>query len=555
MIAARYFAQVDAKQLREFGAALFGKGLLRENFGRDLFHLGDAAFGIVEFHTKLSLRSLHRFGAACFHHASEAIGTEAQIPRDQREDHEQQETDPNTHAPDDSMGFPMRRRDFFLLLAAPPTRRRPNILFLFTDDQRADSIGALGNPHAMTPNLDKLARSGFAFRNAYCLGANVGAVCTPSRNMLLSGRAYFRWQGPLAPAGEANFPVSMKELGYETYHHGKRGNTAVAIQAKFDTNKYLQDEPSRTSGEPGKEIADDAIQFLSSRDQTKPFFLYLAFSGPHDPRVAAKRYMDKFDRARIPLPKNFRPLHPFDNGEQTVRDELLAGFPRTEDEVRGHLHDYYAVMNALDGHIGRLLDHLKAAGQYENTIIVFSSDHGLALGSHGLMGKQSLYEDAMKPPLIFSGPGIKPGSSEALVYLLDIFPTVVELAGGAPPAGLDGKSLKPILDRRSAKVRDTLFCSYRDVQRMVRDERWKLIRYPKINRSQLFDLRRDRHELSDLSGTPAHLKRIERMTAELRRWQSVLGDNAPLESASPAPAAFKPPSPEEYVAMRKKLKM
>ena len=143
---------------------------------------------------------------------------------------------------------------------------------------------------------------------------------------------------------------------------GKRGNTAVAIQAKFETSKYLQDEPSRTSGEPGKEIADEAIQFLSSRYQTKPFFLYLAFSGPHDQRVAAKQYMDKFERARIPLPKNFLPLHPFDNGEQTVRDELLAGFPRTEDEVRGHLHDYYAVMNALDGHIGRLLDHLKATG-------------------------------------------------------------------------------------------------------------------------------------------------------------------------------------------------
>lgn len=465
----------------------------------------------------------------------------------------------------------MRRRDFLPLCPAAaaataaaaaavvpggaPGPRRPNVLFLFTDDQRADTIGALGNQHAITPNLDRLVRSGLVFRNAYCFGANMGAVCTPSRNMLLSGRSYFRWAGPLAPADAPNFPDAMKALGYETYHHGKRGNTALNIQARFDHNKYLQDQPSRQSGEPGKEIVDEAIQFLGAREKSKPFFLYLAFSGPHDPRVAARPYRDKFERARIPLPVNFRPLHPFDNGEQTVRDELLAGFPRTEEEVRGHLHDYYAVMNALDGHIGRLLDHLKTTGQYEDTIIVFSSDHGLAIGSHGLMGKQSLYEDAMKPPLVFAGPGIKPGRTDALCYLFDIFPTIVALAGGPPPPGLDGRSLKPVIDRKVAKVRDTLFCSYRDVQRMVRDDRWKLIRYPKINRSQLFDLHKDPHELHDLAAQPAHAARLGKLLAEMGRWQKDLGDSVPLTAASPALAEFVPPTREEYSAMRKKLKM
>ncbi|MBM3794945.1 MAG: DUF4976 domain-containing protein [Acidobacteria bacterium] len=302
-------------------------------------------------------------------------------------------------------------------------------------------------------------------------------------------------------------------------------------------------------------MADEAIAFLTQRDPAKPFFLYLAFSAPHDPRVAAKPYMDRFERANLPLPRNYRPLHPFDNGEQLVRDELLAGFPRTEDEVRGHLHDYYAVMNALDGHIGRLLAHLKQTGQYDNTIIVFSSDHGLAIGSHGLMGKQSLYEDAMKPPLIFAGPGIKPGSTSALVYLLDIFPTVVDLAGGTPPAGLDGRSLRPVIARRAKSVRPTLFCSYRDVQRMVRDERWKLIRYPKINRSQLFDLKNDPDELRDLAAEPAQQKRIAGMMQEMARWQSTLGDTAPLAAATPARAEFVAPSADDYRALRRKLKM
>src|SRR3954462_2633797 len=131
---------------------------------------------------------------------------------------------------------------------------KPNVVFLFADDQRNDTIGALGNPHIKTPNLDQLVKSGFFFRNAYCLGANVPAVCTPSRNMLLSGRAFFRWQGAQAQPDIANFPTSLKAAGFETYHHGKRGNTSPAIQALFDHNKYLNDNEDRTCGEPGKQI-------------------------------------------------------------------------------------------------------------------------------------------------------------------------------------------------------------------------------------------------------------------------------------------------------------
>jgi len=431
--------------------------------------------------------------------------------------------------------------------------RKPNVLFLFADDQRLDTISALGNPHIQTPNLDKLVRSGVTFTNAYCMGSNLGAVCTPSRNMLLSGRAYFRYtaQGPLAPADPPNFPLTMKDAGYETYHHGKRGNTALRIQEKFDHNKYLQDQESRTSGEPGKEIADDAISFLQSRDKSKPYFLYLAFSGPHDPRVAAPKYMNMYQREKIPLPRNYRPLHPFDNGEQLVRDELLADFPRTEAEVRKHLHDYYAVITALDGHIGRLLSHVD-----ENTIIVFSADHGLAMGSHGLMGKQSLYEDAMKPPLIFSGPGIpKNRRSDALVYLLDIYPTIADLVGAGPPAGIDGQSLKPVLEGKKKSVRETLFLSYRDVQRAIRDQRWKLIRYPQVDQTQLFDLRTDPHELKNLAGDPSQSRRVEALTKELRRWQKDLGDTTPLQVSAPKNPAFLPPSPEDVNALRRKLRM
>jgi len=432
--------------------------------------------------------------------------------------------------------------------SAPTSARRPNVLFLFTDDQRADTIAALGNATIRTPTLDSLARQGLVFHNCYCFGSNVPAVCLPSRNMLLSGRAYFRWNGLQAPADEPNFPTAMKNAGYVTYHHGKKGNTALLIQEKFDVNKYLRDDLERESGEPGRAIVDDAIAFLKERKDDRPFFMYLAFGNPHDPRVAAPKYLDMYALERIPLPKNYMPVHPFDNGEMLVRDELLAPWPRTEDEIRRQLRDYYAVITGLDRQLGRLLQTLRDLGLYDNTIIVFSSDNGLALGSHGLMGKQSLYEESAKVPLIFAGPGIPKGRTEAFAYLMDIFPTVCELVGAPIPSGLDGRSLKPVMDGKVNNVRETMFYAYRQVQRAIRDARWKMIRYPRIDKTQLFDLKADPDELHDLAGDPAQTKRIEELMSRLREWQRQLGDTAPLVVPDPMPQEFRPPSRQDQDA-------
>jgi arylsulfatase A-like enzyme len=424
--------------------------------------------------------------------------------------------------------------------------KRPNVLFLFTDDQRADAIGVLGNPHIATPNLDRLATEGFVFDNAYCLGSNVPAVCLPSRNMLLCGRAYFRFAAT-PPAAGPTFPKSLKAAGYETYHHGKLGNSAREIHKQFDHTRYVKDDAARKSGEPGSEIVDAAIEFLKERfaggrKSERRFFMYLAFAVPHDPRVAAKKYLDRYDRDKIPLPQNYRPVHPFDNGEMIVRDERLAPWPRSEAEIRRHLHDYYAVITGLDGHIGRLLAALKELGQYENTLIIFSSDHGLALGSHGLMGKQNLYEDGMKVPLMFAGPGVPKGRSDALCYLMDIYPTVCELAGMEVPKDLDGLSLAPVIAGRKRSVRDSIFLAYRDVQRAVRDDRWKLIRYPQINKSQLFDLANDPHERHDLSGDAENAGRMKGLSTLMQDWQRRLGDKTPLSVEKPRDWKFKPPA-------------
>src|SRR5262249_30887876 len=162
-----------------------------------------------------------------------------------------------------------------------------------------------------------------------------------------------------------------KAAGYETYHHGKRGNVATAIQKRFDHDKYVNDEHDRTNGEPCRDIVDGAIDFLALRpSDAKPFFMYLAFSNPHDPRVAASSYREMSDEGMLPLPANYLPLHPFNNGEMEVRDEKLAPWPRTPEVVRSHLHDYYAVISAMDRHIGRLLAKLDELRLTENTFVI-----------------------------------------------------------------------------------------------------------------------------------------------------------------------------------------
>ncbi|HEX4128883.1 MAG TPA: sulfatase-like hydrolase/transferase [Pirellulales bacterium] len=428
------------------------------------------------------------------------------------------------------------------LLYAADAPRRPNVLFLFADDQRPDGLAVLGNPVLKTPQLDRLFSQGMVLRNAYCLGSNVSAVCSPSRNMLLSGRAYFRWKGNFASGSDPNFPDTMKAAGYETYHHGKRGNVAREINEKFETNKYVKDDYDRTNGEPCRDIVDDAIGFLNGRNADRPFFMYLAFSNPHDPRVAAEKYRALYDESKIPLPKNYLPQHPFDNGEMTVRDEKLAPWPRTEDEIRRQLHDYYAVISAMDYHIGRLLERLDALELTDDTIIIYSSDHGLSLGSHGLMGKQNLYDHSMRSPLCFKGPGIKPGRSDALVYLLDIFPTVCDLVGAPIPSGLDGRSFAGVLNGKQATARDTIFLAFRDVQRAERDERWKLIVYPQVGVTQLFDLKNDPDEMHNLAGDPDQAARIEVLMAKLQAEQRHYGDTLPLRVAEPKDPHWTPPT-------------
>lgn len=432
------------------------------------------------------------------------------------------------------------------------THSRPNILFLFSDDQRADAISAYDNPHIRTPNLDQLVKSGFSFRNAFCMGSIHGAVCQPSRAMLNSGRSLYRV--PMDLKGVITLPQLLKQSGYTTFGTGKWHNQRKSFQKSFTTGtaafiggmsnhskvpvvdlKNGEFTNKRIGTEFSSELFVDAtIDFLNHHPKDKPFYAYVAFTAPHDPRMPPASAMQTYKKSPPPLPHNFLPQHPFNNGWMTGRDEALSGWPRDPKIIQEQLAEYYGMITDMDSHIGRILNVIKQNGLDKNTIIIFSSDHGLAMGSHGLLGKQNLYEHSMKSPLIFSGPGIPQNeSSTALVYLYDIFPTVCNLTSTTIPNGVEGSNLTPIWKGKSDRVRDSLFTTYEDLMRAVRDDQWKLIRYPQINKTQLFDLKTDPHELHDLSQKSRQKQRVQNMLTLLKKWQHKTDDKQPLTSDHP----------------------
>ncbi len=432
-----------------------------------------------------------------------------------------------------------------LQLCAAPARHL-NILHLHADDLRADGVHALGNAVVQTPNIDTLVERGTTFTHCYTMGSMIGGVCLPSRTMLLTGKSWRRIPAGRDPKVDASQTLAqvLSRAGYETFHVGKDFAEFTAGIKAFDANVTADDMTPELRRGTSERTADAAIKFLKGRGaDAKPFYIYFAPPVPHDPRAAAPEFHALYSADKIPLPAAFMPQHPWDNGEMTVRDEQLAPWPRTPENTRQQIADYYACITGLDYHIGRVLAQLKAMGELDNTIIIFTGDNGLSLGEHGLFGKQNLYEfGGMHVPCVIAGPGIPKGRSDALVYLMDLFPTFCDLASAPVPDGVEGRSLMPIIHREATKLRDVLYTAYRDCQRAVRDDRWKLIRYPLVDRTQLFDLSADPHELNNLAEEPAQAARVAAMTETLQAEMHRYADNFPLKVANPKPAAWSPPA-------------
>jgi len=456
----------------------------------------------------------------------------------------------------------LRRLALFFALLLPaitPAADKPNILFLFADDQRADTIAALGNPVIKTPNLDRLARSGLAFNRAYMQGAFNAATCVPSRAMLLSGRSVFRIDEKLR---EEIWPESFAKAGYTTFISGKwhNGDASLARSFKVARSMFLggMTNPmkaklsdveegrvgaAKVSSKHACEVfADEAIRFIKEH-QSGPFFAYVPFDAPHDPHIVPPDFPITYDVAKIPPPPAFLPQHPWDNGEMAIRDEKLLPWPRTVDAARAYLAEYYQYISYLDAQIGRVLDALEASPYAKNTIVVFSADSGVARGSHGLIGKQNLYDfGSVRVPLIISGPGIPANQrTDALCYLFDVLPTLGKVCGVNGPAASEGIEFSATLADPAKPARGTLIFAYKNLQRAICDSRWKLIRYPQVDRTQLFDLQNDPHEALNLADKPEHAVKVAELTALLEAEMKRSGDTGALKVPNPKPAEWHPP--------------
>ncbi|QDT00602.1 sulfatase-like hydrolase/transferase [Adhaeretor mobilis] len=472
-----------------------------------------------------------------------------------------------------------------LFTSAAKAEERPNILFILTDDQAAHTLDAYGDQVCDTPNIDSLAEGGMHLTDAHHMGAWTGAVCTASRTMIMTGRTV--WHLPnfdlakarplkkldspeVAEATQQSMPALFNAAGYDTFRTCKKGNSFNPANQLFQVRR---DKTCRGGAQPGSDWhGDQAINYLETRQATNdndPFLMFLGFSHPHDPRNGPKELVAKYGAVNTKqppttvnpkapkLPINYLPEHPFHHGHPKLRDEVaVQGVlkDRSEATVRNEIGREFACIEAVDIQIGRVLEKLKAMSELKNTYVIFTSDHGMSVGRHGLMGKQNLYEHTWRVPLLVQGPGIKPGSqASGYTYLLDVLPTICDFAGIEVPASVEGKSFRPVLEGKTERVRDILYGTYsggtKPGIRAVKTDGWKLIKYDvldgKVCETQLFNLHENPRELLaqhhthevvaltgnkpspqqvDLAEDPAHAEKLQELEALLLAEQKRLDD-------------------------------
>ena len=441
--------------------------------------------------------------------------------------------------------------------------KQPNVLFIFADDFAYDCIHHTGNDEIKTPNLDELAKSGTHFTHAYNMGAWNGAVCLASRAMLNTGKTVWRAKHnrkqmkALFADKKRLWSQRMGAAGYKTYMTGK-WHVSYDASKIFDVAKDIRPGmPNQTKqgyhrpknrqdtewtpydtkyqgywkgGKHWSEVvADNAIGFLDDAATSgQPFFMYTAFNAPHDPRQAPKEYVEMYTPDDLRLPQPFLAEYPFQLPMKKIRDEILAPFPRTHHNVKVNRAEYYAIITHLDAQIGRILEHLKKTGQGRETMIVFTADHGLAVGHHGLMGKQNLFDHSIRVPFFVSGKGVAAGqTNDTPIYLQDVMPTTLDWAK-ADKSGVEFKSLVPHLAGQAATHYENIYGGYTKTQRCLVKDNMKLIVYPTLERKLLFDLENDPYETTDLSQDSKYRDTLNSLWNALLAEQRRLDDDVEL---------------------------
>lgn len=480
--------------------------------------------------------------------------------------------------------------------AGEGTAEAPNIVFLFADDLSYQAISVLGNKEVHTPNLDRLAQAGTTFTHTYNMGGWNGAICVASRSMIISGQYLWsalkedkRWRAKDSTALANTWGRIMAGNGYDTYMSGK-WHVAAPADHVFDVAKHIRpgmpgDQRGKISDERKKAwreakiddtnmkafmpigyhrpmdenddswsptdtafggfweggkhwsevLKDDAVGYIEAAAQKdNPFFMYLAFNAPHDPRQAPQSFIDQYPLDKISIPASFKPTYPYADymgNSPGLRDEALAPYPRTKYAVKVHRQEYYAIITHLDEQIGKILDALEASGEMDNTYIFFTADHGLSVGHHGLIGKQNMYDHSVRVPMIVAGPEIPKGKKSGKeLYLQDIMPTSLAMAGIEQPDYVDFKSFLDLAKGGADRVHyPEIYGAYVKSQRMIRKDGYKLIVYPNAPKVLLFDLEKDPDEITDLAENAEQSDKVQSLFADLQKLQTQMEDELDLQ--------------------------
>ena len=446
----------------------------------------------------------------------------------------------------------MHRLSLFLAIAfASIASAKPmNIVLIVSDDHHYTSLGCFGDPVVKTPHLDRLAKDGVKF--THCFTPN--PICTPSRACILTGQD--TWKNGCVFFGEPInensplFPRLLSSAGYDVFVTGKWHNRRRPWDAGFTSGANIWmgggynhlamplmqwKQTKRSDRKPASvfastAFADAAIGYLKSRDRAKPFCVYLSFTTPHDPWTPPGEYASMYDARKMPLPHNYMPRPPFKINERflSLRDQRQLPWPVPKWGVKAALAQYYGLITQMDLQIGRVLDELDRQQLSDDTLVMFAGDHGYSMGSHGFVGKQTMYDEGIRTPLIVRHPKLKRGGevSDALVSLMDLLPTMCDAAEVDTPKDVDGASLIAVYTGDRKHRRREIFSTFHSLTkhqmstRCVRTQTHKYIDHLMTDETEMFDLITDPYELNNLAGKPEYKGIQDDLKQRLKAWRT-----------------------------------
>ena len=452
-------------------------------------------------------------------------------------------------------------------LWAAEGKKRPSVLIITTDQQRVDAMSAVGNKWVKTPNMDSLATNGVYFTNSYC----PYPLCSPSRASLHTSRMPHEiGVDHNSMAIDPKIPLSgqvFREAGYDTGYAGKWHCPAV-----YPTEGFAGYDALNSTTRTGKlaQVVDEgtmnaAVEFIR-RKREKPFLVTVSFINPHDiclPAGATSPILDQvWQRYQPPAGAELPPL-PANFGDTQGLPEGFARRPRhdawDENQWRKYIYAYYRMMEDVDRQVGEVLKALRESGQEENTLVVFTSDHGEGLASHRWTGKMMYYEEEAAVPLIVSWKGVTPAGRidrEHLVSALDVLPTICDYAGIKGPAVMQGKSLRPIIEKPQEPGHEYVVTEMANGPArsfMVRTRQYKYMVFPATTgrkQEMLFDMQADPGEMKNLAGQPSLAPEVERHRRLLADWNKLTEESS--HPILPAPKAQRTKARQEKARLKKK---